>query len=217
MHILSSSIIISKGIAIVILAFSVLILISVVCLYRFSLLNRKQYKCPSDLKWWFVGVRLINSRNIPPPTLWSYGTLNFFSRYFIAEGNDSLSPSYPQTFAKSIVLFNFVASVIPRLSVSCHPRQVVKSPYGSASTSNTFFPCIARPIPRLTEVVVFPTPPFWLQMAIVLQFDTSCILLSWIFIAIVEWLCTWPFHFLNGRGNICSQHPLPSVSLMGSH
>ena len=55
---------------------------------------------------------------------------------------------------------SFVASVIPKLSVSFQPRQVVKSPCGSASMSNTFFPCIARPTPRFTVVVVFPTPPF---------------------------------------------------------
>ena len=30
----------------------------------------------------------------------------------------------------------------------------------SASTRSTFLPCIARPIPRLTAVVVLPTPPF---------------------------------------------------------
>ena len=53
-----------------------------------------------------------------------------------------------------------LASVIPKLSVSCQPRQVVKSPCGSASMSSTFFPCIARPTPRFTVVVVFPTPPF---------------------------------------------------------
>ena len=51
-------------------------------------------------------------------------------------------------------------SELPKLSVSCQPRQVVKSPCGSASMSNTFFPCIARPTPRFTVVVVFPTPPF---------------------------------------------------------
>ncbi len=55
---------------------------------------------------------------------------------------------------------SFVASVIPKLSVSFQPRQVVKSPCGSASMSNTFFPRIARPTPRFTVVVVFPTPPF---------------------------------------------------------
>ena len=44
---------------------------------------------------------------------------------------------------------------------------------GSASMSNTFLPCIASPTPRLTVVVVFPTPPFWLHTEIVLQFDTS--------------------------------------------
>ena len=31
----------------------------------------------------------------------------------------------------------------PKLSVSCQPRQVVKSPCGSASMRNTIFPCIS--------------------------------------------------------------------------
>ena len=46
------------------------------------------------------------------PTLWSYGILNFFSRYLIAEEVEFLSPLYPQTFAKSTVLFANHLSVI---------------------------------------------------------------------------------------------------------
>ena len=59
-----------------------------------------------------------------------------------------------------IISVSFVASVIPKLSVFCQPRQVVKSPCGPASMSNTFLPCIARPTPRFTVAVVFPAPPF---------------------------------------------------------
>ena len=33
----------------------------------------------------------------------------------------------------------------------------------------TFFPCFASPIPKLLVVVVFPTPPFWFAIAIILH------------------------------------------------
>ena len=36
---------------------------------------------------------------------------------------------------------------------------------------------IANPTPRFTAVVVFPTPPFWLHIAMVLQFGISLFLL----------------------------------------
>lgn len=51
------------------------------------------------------------------------------------------------------------------------PRLTVKLPCGSASTSKTFLPESASPTPRLTAVVVLPTPPFWFVMAITLQFS----------------------------------------------
>ena len=44
---------------------------------------------------------------------------------------------------------------------------------GSASMSRTFFPCFARATPRLTQVVVLPTPPFWLTMAMIWVFILS--------------------------------------------
>lgn len=37
---------------------------------------------------------------------------------------------------------------------------MVKLPCGSASTSRTFLPSIASPMPRFSQVVLFPTPPF---------------------------------------------------------
>ena len=48
-------------------------------------------------------------------------------------------------------------------------RLAVRLPCGSASISNTFFPCLASPIPRFTVVVIFPTPPFWFDIAITLH------------------------------------------------
>ena len=47
---------------------------------------------------------------------------------------------------------------------------MVKLPCGSASTNRTFLPSIASPMPRLSQVVVLPVPPFWLTMAIVVAF-----------------------------------------------
>ena len=45
------------------------------------------------------------------------------------------------------------------------PRPVVALPCGSRSTTSTRKPISARPAPRLTAVVVLPTPPFWLATA----------------------------------------------------
>src|SRR3989344_3695474 len=38
-------------------------------------------------------------------------------------------------------------------------------PCGSMSTIRPFSPIAARAVPRLIAVVVFPTPPFWLETA----------------------------------------------------
>ena len=40
----------------------------------------------------------------------------------------------------------------------------------SPSMSSTFFPACASPIPKLAQVVVLPTPPFWLAMAMICVF-----------------------------------------------
>src|SRR4051812_28105081 len=45
------------------------------------------------------------------------------------------------------------------------PRPVVALPWGSRSTTKTRYPSSARAAPRLTAVVVLPTPPFWLATA----------------------------------------------------
>ena len=47
------------------------------------------------------------------------------------------------------------------------PRPVVALPWGSRSTTRTRNPSSARPAPRLTAVVVLPTPPFWLATAMI--------------------------------------------------
>src|SRR6202163_866839 len=46
------------------------------------------------------------------------------------------------------------------------PTPVVVFPCGSMSTTSTRRPSRARDAPRLTAVVDFPTPPFWLTIAI---------------------------------------------------
>ena len=43
-------------------------------------------------------------------------------------------------------------------------------PCGSPSISSTFFPACASPTPKFAQVVVLPTPPFWLAMAIICVF-----------------------------------------------
>ena len=51
------------------------------------------------------------------------------------------------------------------------PRLMVRLPCGSPSISSTFFPACANPIPRFAQVVVLPTPPFWLAMAMICVFN----------------------------------------------
>ena len=52
----------------------------------------------------------------------------------------------------------------------CQLMLMVRLPCGSVSTSRTFLPSIASPMPRFSQVVVLPVPPFWLTMAIVVAF-----------------------------------------------
>src|SRR5437867_2330618 len=47
------------------------------------------------------------------------------------------------------------------------PTPVEAFPCGSRSTTRTRFPASARHAPRLTAVVLLPTPPFWLAMAMI--------------------------------------------------
>src|SRR5438093_5222242 len=45
------------------------------------------------------------------------------------------------------------------------PTPVEALPWGSRSMTNTCWPASARQAPRFTAVVLLPTPPFWLAMA----------------------------------------------------
>ena len=55
------------------------------------------------------------------------------------------------------------------LSISCGltPRPTDSEPCGSKSTSSTLRPYSASAAPRLMVVVVLPTPPFWLHIAMI--------------------------------------------------
>src|SRR5690349_16419421 len=48
------------------------------------------------------------------------------------------------------------------------PMPVEAFPWGSRSTTRTWWPASASAAPRLTAVVLLPTPPFWLAIAITL-------------------------------------------------
>ena len=54
-----------------------------------------------------------------------------------------------------------------RPSTESWPRALVALAWGSRSTRRTLWPLAAMAAARLTEVVVFPTPPFWLATAII--------------------------------------------------
>ena len=69
----------------------------------------------------------------------------------------------------SIAAARCVARVVCSESGSLHPRDLVRSPWGSASTRSTRRPLLARATPRLSAVAVFAVPPFWLATAIVLH------------------------------------------------
>ena len=65
-----------------------------------------------------------------------------------------------------------------RVWISGHPKHVVKSPCGSASTRRTFFPAVANPTPRFTVVVVLPVPPLLIRNGYHLAFSHLNLLLS---------------------------------------
>ena len=46
------------------------------------------------------------------------------------------------------------------------PRETAQAPAGSKSIRSVFFSAIANPAARFTAVVVFPTPPFGILIAI---------------------------------------------------
>ena len=53
-----------------------------------------------------------------------------------------------------------VERVVGSSSGCCQPMLMVSDPCGSVSTNRTFLPSIASPMPRFSQVVLFPTPPF---------------------------------------------------------
>ena len=62
---------------------------------------------------------------------------------------------------------------LTELSGCGFPKLIVRLPCGSPSIRSTFFPACARPIPKFAQVVVLPTPPFWLAMTMICVFMTS--------------------------------------------
>src|SRR5207245_9099074 len=53
-----------------------------------------------------------------------------------------------------------------RMRARSMPTPLVELACGSASTNRVFRSAVASEAARLTAVVVFPTPPFWLAIAI---------------------------------------------------
>ena len=66
----------------------------------------------------------------------------------------------------AVMLAMMVDRVISNSSGFFHPKWSVRLPCGSLSIKSTLYPCLTRATPKLTVVVVFPTPPFWLANAI---------------------------------------------------
>ena len=94
----------------------------------------------------------------------------------IFAGIRSTPSAWCRTPSPGEMLWSFMAfairveRVVGSSSGCCQPMLMVKDPCGSASTNRTFLPSIASPMPRFSQVVVFPVPPFWFTMAIVVAF-----------------------------------------------
>src|SRR5262245_34992939 len=58
------------------------------------------------------------------------------------------------------------------------PRPVEALPCGSRSITSTCRPTAAKPVARLIAVVVLPTPPFWLAMAMTRAFRPASLTLT---------------------------------------
>src|SRR5439155_12698508 len=58
-------------------------------------------------------------------------------------------------------------------SAPCNPNELVAFACGSRSISKMRWPSSASAAPRLTAVVVFPTPPFWFASATILMTPRS--------------------------------------------
>lgn len=69
-----------------------------------------------------------------------------------------------------------VTKVTSNSSGSCIPKLAAILPCASASIKRTLLPSLAKPIPKLTQVVVFPTPPFDLRLRLLYTYLSSAFL-----------------------------------------
>src|SRR5207342_493442 len=84
-------------------------------------------------------------------------------------------PSGVFTIAEVACISSSSTSVMEaRRSRFSTPLPIVALPCGSRSTSNTRFGVRARAAARFTEVVVLPTPPFWLATAMMRAVTARC-------------------------------------------
>lgn len=77
----------------------------------------------------------------------------------------------PSSCSAWVTGLSCIAFIIRSFSVigsssGSQPRLRVRLPCASASTSSTFLPACASPMPRLAQVVVLAVPPFWLARLI---------------------------------------------------
>ena len=77
-------------------------------------------------------------------------------KYPYAEENDEYMPDFLRVYSESTEI---------DYDAKCRIRHL-----GSPSMRSTFFPAWASPIPKLAQVVVLPTPPFWFVMAMICVF-----------------------------------------------
>ena len=123
---------------------------------------------------WFGYIQAMGANTVRVYTIQGEAFYNAFYEYnkdnpeplYLIHGvwvNDYVQNSHRDAYDKDLSCITssiLSGSATGRLSVSRQPRQVVRSPCGSASTRSTFLPCIAKPTPKFTVVVVLPTPPF---------------------------------------------------------
>ena len=101
----------------------------------------------------------------------SPGRLSFYSLYKSRKKVSYVTllfvmpKNYSQVFAWSRSFQFLGITLFSAYDPKCRIRH-----FGSASTSRTFLPSMARPIPRFSQVVVLPVPPFWLTTAITVAF-----------------------------------------------
>ena len=88
------------------------------------------------------------------------------------QGSSEVPPDFHPRFTATVKTYAS-DSVNGSLSGCGFPKLIVRLPCGSPSIRSTFFPACARPIPKFAQVVVLPTPPFWLAMAMICVFMTS--------------------------------------------